>query len=101
MVQKGAQAFFVIFFKDLVGHHKLRHPVKPEGAKALAQLAPGREHPAFVKIPDPSPRTPESVVSPAPPIVKFRFVAVIPPLNVNAPASELIRDALPNVTAPP
>src|SRR6476469_6148363 len=40
------------------------------------------------------------VVLPAPPTVKLSPVPVIPPESVNVPASELIRDAVPNVIAP-
>lgn len=55
--------------------------------------------PSLVKVPDVVPITPLIVVLPAPPTVNALAPEVAPD-NVNVPASEFIRVALPRVIAP-
>jgi hypothetical protein len=46
------------------------------------------------------PMAPETVVLPAPPIVRFCAAPEMLPERVSAPASELMREAEPRVSAP-
>lgn len=52
MIHEGAQAFCGISVERVIRYDKVLDAVKAEGAKALTQVALGREHPAFGEIPD-------------------------------------------------